>query len=72
MAKKAKTQKNSLPVATDMPAPTKMDKDREMRYRAEGALSDIERAEKHRGDKELMGHVSKLAKEKVASLKKIC
>ena len=81
MAKK--TAKNKLPVATDKPVPvavvstglsskpTKEDKDREMKYRAEDALRDIERAEGHKKDGELMGHVKKLAKEKIGSLKKI-
>lgn len=45
---------------------------RERKYRAEDALRDIERAEKHKSDKALMGDVKKLAKEKVNSLKKIC
>lgn len=45
---------------------------RERQYRAEDALRDIERAEKHKRDKTLMGDVKKLAQDKVASLKKIC
>lgn len=66
-------KKNSLPVASDTAAmPSSEDKAREMRYHAESALSDIERAEKHKSDKLLMKHVSKLAQEKVANLKKIC
>jgi len=41
-------------------------------WRAEDALRDIERAEKHKSDKTLMNDVKKLAQEKLASLKKIC
>ena len=44
----------------------------EMKRKARYALEDIERAEVHKSDKNLMGHVKKLAKEKVNSLKKIC
>ena len=79
MAKKTKTERNKLPVAkTPVPVtieqskPSPIDKDREMKYRAEDALRDIERAEGHKKDKELMGHVTKLAKDKIGSLKKIC
>ena len=42
------------------------------RYMAEDALRDIERAEKHKRDKNLMRDVKTVAKEKMASLKKIC
>ena len=45
---------------------------RERKYRAESALSDLERAEGHKKDKSLMGDVKKLAREKADSLKKIC
>lgn len=45
---------------------------RERKYRAEDALRDLERAEKHRSDKTLMGDVKKLAKEKMEHMKKIC
>lgn len=64
-------KKNKLPVSTPMPETTMPNKDEQMRYRAEGALFDIERAEKHKGDRELMGHVKKLAKEKIKNLKEI-
>lgn len=43
----------------------------EMRYKAEDALSTLERAEKHRQDKGLMRHVSKLAAEKAGRMVKI-
>lgn len=45
---------------------------RERQYRAEDALRDLERAEKHKRDKALMNDVKKLAREKADSLKKIC
>lgn len=67
-------KKNSLPVAastTEPMRPSKEDREREMRYRAESAMSDIERAEGHKKDKELMGHVKKLVKEKIKNLKEI-
>lgn len=72
-----KKLKNKLPVADTVgypvaSKPTKSDQDRERRYRAENALSDIERAEKHKSDKNLMSDVKTLAKEKVADLKKFC
>lgn len=47
-------------------------KEREKRYKAEDALRDIERAEGHKRDKSLMKDVKQVAKEKMASLKKIC
>ncbi len=46
--------------------------ERERKYRAEDALRDLERAEKHRSDKTLMGDVKKLAKERVEQMKKLC
>lgn len=56
----------------DRPTAAKSDDARERKWKAEDALRDIERAERHRGDKTLMGDVKKLAKEKVDSLKKFC
>jgi hypothetical protein len=46
--------------------------DRERKYKARSALEDIERAEGHRRDKDLMRDVKKLAKDKVKTLKDIC
>lgn len=43
-----------------------------MKHKAKYALEDIERAEGHKRDKELMRHVKKAAKDKMNSLKKIC
>jgi len=43
----------------------------ERRYKAKYALEDIERAEMHRKDKDLMREVKSLAKEKVKCLTKI-
>lgn len=40
-------------------------------YEIEGALSDIERAEKHKANPKLMKHVGKLAGRKVKALKGI-
>lgn len=61
-------------IVNDTPSPSS-DKDyeaRERKYKAEDALRDIERAEKHKSDKALMSDVKKLAKDKVDSLKKFC
>jgi hypothetical protein len=78
MAKKM--PKNKLPVATASPSnavdmdrkPTKEQMERERRYRAEEAMHDLERAEGHKKDKDLMKDVKMVAKEKMESLKKIC
>ena len=65
--------KKTLPIASTMPVEASpMDKDREMTYRAEEALRDIERAKKHEGDKELMKRVKSMAKQKIKDLGKIC
>lgn len=40
-------------------------------WRAQSALSDIERAEEHKKDKKLMGQVKKMAREKASCLDKI-
>lgn len=73
-------KKNKLPVVSNVstsnanPIAVKRNSDdevRERRYRAENALSDIERAKKHESDKGLMKDVKKLAKEKVKALKEI-
>jgi hypothetical protein len=39
-----------------------MDMDREHKWKVDGALSDIMRAEGHKADKELMGNVKKRVK----------
>jgi hypothetical protein len=54
------------------PVRSTKDDDYERKHKAKYALEDIERAEGHRRDKELMRDVKKLAKEKVKSLKEIC
>ncbi len=66
--------KKTLPVADmNKPSiPTKEDKECEMKWKAEDALRDIERAEMHKKDKELMRHVKKHAKEKMKAMNKIC
>jgi len=50
----------------------KVDADDDMQWKARNALEDIERAESHKRDRELMKHVKKAAREKVKNLKKIC
>lgn len=82
MAKKSKLPVEKLGASKPVPVRiiqdspnTKPDRDceaRERQYRAEDALRDLERAEKHKRDKALMGDVKKLAREKADSLKKIC
>lgn len=64
----------TLPVAStaDYPAETKRHEAEEMRMKAKYALEDIERAETHKKDKELMKHVKKAAKEKIKTMNKIC
>jgi len=72
--------KNKLPVqkaggpTPEIPAAmhAKVDMDREMQYKAKSALDDIERAEGHKKDRELMKHVKKLGREKMKTLKDIC
>lgn len=76
MGKRGPLPKNNLPTV-DYPSatankPSKEDIERQRRYKAEDALRDIERAEGHKKDKELMSDIKSLAKEKMASLKKIC
>ena len=44
----------------------------EMKRKAKYALEDIERAEGHKRDRELMKHVKKEAKEKIKTISKIC
>lgn len=63
--------KKILPVAEQNAMPT-IDRHEEMKHKAKYALEDIERAEGHKRDKELMKHVKKAAKDKMNSLKKIC
>lgn len=68
--------KKRLPVAkdTNMPTsimPTKADKDRERRWRAEDALRTCKEYEKIKNDKGLMKDVKMLAKEEMSKLKKV-
>lgn len=79
MAKKLPVQKRSAtPVSVtivDRPSTASSDKDyeaRERKYRAKSALEDIERAEGHKRDGDLMKDVKQLAKEKMNSLSKVC
>ena len=50
---------------------SKEDEARERRYRAESALRDIERAEGHKKDKELMRDVKSVAKDKIKTYGKL-
>lgn len=79
--KAAKAPKNKLGVAVAvMPEPSapkqvayeKGEKERARMWKAEDALRDIERADRHRNDKQLMRDVGKLAAEKIKSLKGLC
>lgn len=77
MAKKGlPVAKSNKPVPVkivhDEPTPARTDEARERKWKAEDALRDIERAEQHKRDKDLMRDVKGLAKEKMNSLKKIC
>lgn len=60
-------------IVNDAPSPSadKSYEDRERKYRAEEALRDIERAEKHKRDKSLMKDVKACAKEKVKTYGKL-
>jgi hypothetical protein len=73
--------KNKLPTTSKTPIPVRIVHDTvkpsepskdEMKWRAEDAMRDLEKAEKHKRDPELMKHVKAAAKEKMDSLKKIC
>ena len=59
----------SLPI--NKPETTSRDDARERKYRAEEALRDIERAEGHRRDKDLMRDVKACAKEKKKTYDKL-
>lgn len=68
---------NRLPIAETNAMPTVSkpsadDRELEMKYRAEDALRDIERAENHKSDKNLMKYVKQAAKTKIKAMKKIC
>ena len=73
---KAASSSNPVPVAivahrSGEFKQSKEDKDRERRYRAEDALRDIERAEGHKKDKQLMSDVKDLCKEKADNMKNL-
>lgn len=66
--------KKRLPIAKDVPTsimPTKADRERERRWRAEDALRTCKEYEKIKGDKQLMSDVKQLAKEEMNKLKKV-
>lgn len=76
MGKRGPMPKNKLPATSAVEVarpykPTKEDEARERRYRAEDALRDIERAEKHKEDKNLMRDVKQLCVEKANNMKKV-
>lgn len=68
---KLKASKKPIPVKIVSDTPSTYPKE-DNKWRAEDALRDIERAEVHKRDSTLMKAVKQLAKDKVASLKKIC
>lgn len=74
--KKAEGSKNPVPVKIIhddiQPKVDKSYEEREKRYRAEEALRDIERAEGHKRNKELMRDVKSVAKEKIKTMSKVC
>ncbi len=74
--KKAEGSKTPVPVKIvseiNVPATDKDWEAEERKRKAKYALEDIERAEGHKRDKALMKEVKAVAKEKMASLKKIC
>lgn len=77
MAKKLPVEKLSAKAKKAIPVkivsePMETSKSEQRNWRAEDALRDIERAERHKSDKALMADVKKLAQEKVKSLKDIC
>ena len=64
--------KKSLPTtASAMPEGNPRHEAQERKWRAESALQDIERAEKHRSDKSLMKDVKACAKERMKTMSKI-
>ena len=79
MGKRGKVPTNKLPTS-NKPIPVKIVHDTpqvaksndDMKWRAQDAMRDLERAEQHKRDPELMKHVKAAAKEKMDSLKKIC
>ena len=75
MARKKLLPVNKLPTmsiaANPAPKPSKTEMERERRYRAEDAMRDLERAEGHKKDKDLMADVKQIASEKIDCLKRI-
>lgn len=69
--KASKTKPVPVKIVSDAPSPSAYSES-DRKWKAEDALRDIERAQKHMRDKSLMADVKKLAKDKVAALKKIC
>lgn len=72
MGKRGKLPKSNLPIATaEVARPSKESEARERRYRAEDGLRALERAKECKSDKQLMGDIKALAKEKMQALKRI-
>ena len=69
---KLPTSKTPIPVKIVHDAPSVVKSSDDMKWRAQDAMRDLERAEQHKRDPELMKHVKVAAKEKMDSLKKIC
>ena len=71
-ANKLPTSKAPIPVKIVHDTPKAVSSNDDMKWRAEDAMRDLERAERHKGDPVLMKAVGSLAKEKMDSLKKFC
>lgn len=64
------TTSNASPMKTN-PRMSEGEEARERKYKAEDALRDLERAETHKNNKDLMKDVKQLAKQKMKCLDKI-
>ena len=70
--KKAEKPKGKVRVTERTPKGEEREvKDDEKRWKAESALGDFERAEGHKSDPELMGHVGRVRDERVKKLANI-
>lgn len=69
--KKSAVSLSDYPMGVSAARPSREDRDRERRYRAQEALDTLSRAEEHRGNRRLMSDVKKLAAEKAAKMARI-
>jgi hypothetical protein len=82
MGKRGAVGKNKLPtsnkpvpvrIVSNPVNPVDMSQSKASRdWQAREALRDIQRAEQHKSDKDLMGRVKQIAKQDMATLKKVC